>query len=106
MGEILGLRRYLKTLPRDRVQEICKQNPDYFHQMMPYAMALGVDKRFAKRFGSMQVEQCPYISVGADSTLRASQWRSMMRRVLSGMNTRGTVSYWQRLLHAIEAFVK
>ena len=106
MGEILGLRRYLKSLSREQLQEICRSNPDYFHQMMPYAMALGVDKRFAKRFGKHPIEQCPYISVGADSTLRALQWRDLMRRVLAGMHTRGQVGYWQRLLAAIEAFVK
>ena len=106
MSEIIGLRRYLKSLTRDQLQSICKQNPDYFHQMMPSAMALGVDRRFAKRFGNMPVEQCPYISVGADSTLRAVQWRGLMRRVLAGMNTRGQASYWKRFLSAIEAFRK
>lgn len=106
MGEILGLRRYLKSLSREQLQEICRSNPDYFHQMMPYAMALGVDKRFAKRFGKNPIEQCPYISVGADSTLRALQWRELMRRVLTGMHTRSQVGYWQRLLSAMEAFVK
>ena len=106
MGEILGLRRYLKSLSREQLQEICRSNPDYFHQMMPYAMALGVDKRFAKRFGKNPIEQCPYISVGADSTLRALQWRELMRRVLAGMHTRSQVGYWQRLLSAMEAFVK
>ena len=106
MGQILGLRRYLKTLTREQLQEICRSNPDYFHQMMPYAIALGVDKRFAKRFGKNAIEQCPYISVGADSTLRALQWRDMMRRVLAGMSTRGQPGYWERLLAAIEAFIK
>ena len=106
MSETIGLRRYLKTVPRDQLQQICQNNPDYFHQMMPYAMALGIDKRFAKQFGKLPIEQCPYISTGVESTMRASQWRGLMRRVLAAMNTRGQVSYWQRLLSAIEAFIK
>lgn len=106
MGEIIGLRRYLKSLTREQLQGICKQNPDYFHQMMPYAMALGVDRRFAKRFGNLPVEQCPYISVGASSTLRAIQWRGLMRRVLAGMNTRSQPGYLERLMKAVEAFIK
>ena len=106
MGETIGLRRYLKKVSADRLQQICKSNPDYFHQMMPYAMALGVDKQFAKRFGKLPIGQCPYIFTGADSTMRASQWRMLMRRTLSGMSTRGQVGYWQRLLAAIEAFIK
>ncbi len=106
MGETIGLRRYLKTVSADQLHQISRNNPDYFHQMMPYAMALGVDKRFAKRFGKLPIGQCPYISTGVDNTMRASQWQALMRRALSGMNTRGQVDYWERLLAAIEAFIK
>ena len=106
MGETIGLRRYLKRVSADQLRQISQNNPDYFHQMMPYAMALGVDKQFAKRFGKLPIGQCPYISTGVDSTMRASQWVGLMRRVLSGMNTRGQVSYWERILAAIEAFIK
>ena len=106
MGQTIGLRRYLKRIPAEQLQHSCKSNPDYFHQMMPCAMALGVDKRFAKQFGKLPIGQCPYISTGADNTMRASQWQALMRRTLSGMNTRGQVSYWERILAAIEAFIK
>ena len=97
MGDVLGLRRYLKTLSRSQIESICRNNPEYFHQMMPYAMALSVDKAFAKRFGKLPISQCPYIATGTDSTLRASQWRNMMRRVLGAMNTR-LPSPWQKKL--------
>lgn len=100
MAQVLGLRRYLKTLSQTQVDVICRNNPDYFHQMLPYAMALGVDKAFAKRFGKRPIDQCLYVSTGVDSTMRASQWRSMMRRILAAMNTH-TESPWQKKLKAL-----
>ena len=106
MGQILGLRRYLKTLSQSQIQITCQNNPEYFHQMMPYAMALGVDKAFAKRFGKMPLSQCPYIATGTDSTLRASQWRSMMRRVCSGMHTRVPSPWQKKLKELIGVFLK
>lgn len=106
MGETLGFRRYLKTVSRQQLQQISLNNPEYFHQLAPYAMALGVDKRFAKQFGKLPIGQCPYISTGADSTLRASQWCGLMRRALSGMNTRTGDSRWERLLALIQSFIK
>lgn len=106
MGEIIGLRRYLKTVPAEQLQQICRSNPHYFYQMMPYAMALGIDKRFARQFRKLPMEQCPYIFTGGDSAMRASQWQSLMRRVLSAMNTRAEVGYPERLLAAIESFIK
>jgi len=66
--------------------------------MMPYAMALGVDKAFAGRFGKMNVGQCPYISVGTESTMRAEQWHGLMRRVLAGMNTKPEQTRTERVL--------
>lgn len=106
MGEALGLRRYLKTVSKGQLQQICQSNPDYFHQMIPYAMALGVGKRFAKQFGSLPIGQCPYIATGADSTMRASQWHGLMRRTVSAMNTRGQASFLERLLTAIQQFIR
>ena len=106
MGEAVGLRRYFKSVSSKQLQEICRNNPDYFYQMMPYAMALGVDKRFARRFGKRAIGQCPYISTGAENTMPASQWQSLMRRVYAAMNTRGQVSFLERLVALIEPFLK
>lgn len=98
MGQALGLRRYLATVSPEKLRQICQHNPNYFHQMMPYAMALGVDKLFAKRFGKQNVGQCPYITVGAESTMRAEQWWGLMRRVLAGMNTKPEQTKTQKFL--------
>lgn len=106
MGEVLGLRRYLRSVPADQLRQICQNNPEYFHQMAPYALALGVDKAFAKRFGKLQMGSCPYIFTGADSTLRATQWCSLMRRVLKGMNTRPEQSRLEKLIAIIQSLIK
>ncbi len=106
MGETLGLCRYLYGVSPEQLRQICQSNPEYYHQMAPYALALGVDKRFAKRFGKILIPQCPYISVGIASELRAAQWQNMMRRVLKGMNTRIPNGYRERILALIERFIR
>ena len=103
MGEVLGLRRYCRTVSGDELQQICRNNPEYFHQMMPYAIALGVDKAFAKRFGKQIIGQCPYISVGADSSIRADQWRGLMRRILGKMNTQPEQTRTEKLLAFLQS---
>lgn len=106
MGEALGLRRYLKSVPAEQLRQICQNSPEYFHQMAPYAIALGVDNAFAKRFGKQPVGICPYIFTGTDSTLRATQWNSLMRRVLKGMNTRSDQSRLKKLLALLQSFLR
>jgi len=106
MGEALGLRRYLRTVSSEQLRLVCQNNPEYFHQMAPYAIALGVDHAFSKRFGKQPIGSCPYIHTGGDSTLRAVQWNSLMRRVLKGMNTRPDQSRLEKLIAIIQSFIK
>lgn len=104
MGQTLGLRRYLKTVSPAQLEHICRSNPEYFHQMLPYAMALGVDKSFARAFGKMIIGQCPYLSIGTDSTMRAEQWRGLMRRLLGKMNTLPEQTRLEKLILFLESF--
>ncbi len=106
MGETIGLRRYLKLVHKDQLQHICRNNPEYFHQMMPYALALGIDERFAKRFGKELIGQCPYISMGADNAMRAIQWRDLMRRVLKEMNTYEQRNAKEKIKALVRSFLK
>ena len=104
MAEVLGLRRYLKSIPSQQLQQICQSNPDYFYQMLPYALSLGVGKSFAKQFDKVSPGTCPYISTG--EVMRGSQWYKRMQQILSAMNTRGQAGYLERLLTWVEQFIR
>ena len=49
-----------------------RMDPDYFHTMAPYALALGVHKRFARAFGTRKLSSCPYLTTGMDGHRTAS----------------------------------
>ncbi len=87
MEQAMSMRRYFKSVSAQDLHRISQNNPEYFHQMMPFAIALGADKAFARSFGKEMVGQCPYISGGMDTPMRAGQWRAQMRRILEKMNT-------------------
>lgn len=98
IAQILGLRRYLKTAPRGELQRLCRGNPEYFHAMIPYAMALGVDKAFARRFGASRLPRCPYLTTGMDGHMTAAEWCQLMRRAVESMDARQKQLAWERLL--------
>lgn len=106
MGEILGLKRYLCTVSRAQLQQICQNNPEYFHQMAPYALALGVEKRFSKRFGGIQIGPCPYITMSTEGSLHAAQWADVMRRILNSMGVRQTRNVLDKLVTVLRLFLK
>lgn len=87
-SEILGLRRSLKSLSPAEIQRICRIDPDYFFTMAPYAIALGVDRVFAQRFGRHRLSGCPYLTTGMDGHMTASEWCEIMRRAVSSLDER------------------
>ena len=87
-GQILGLRRYLKTISDEDMDRNLENNPDYFFDMMPYAIALGVDKRFAKRFGKRDVGHCTYMAARQDRRRDAVEWALLMRKAADRMDRR------------------
>ncbi len=88
MGEILGLRQYLKSLSPGEARNILQNNPEYYFAMIPYALALGVDRAFARQFGDAKLPACPYFSGGPASAMTAQQWNRLLREVLQVLDER------------------
>lgn len=78
MGQILGLRQYLKTVPKAELGMLQKNDPEYFFNMAPFAMALGVDEPFARQFGKKKLPPCPYLVTGVHGTRTAEEWAGLM----------------------------
>lgn len=98
MAQIMGLRRYLKAVPKEELRRIMSVDPDYFFSLAPFALALGVDRSFARRFGNDRLPNCPYILLGNDTAHTAYEWSNLMRRVLSGMDRRTKMLPLERIL--------
>ena len=84
-SRILGLRRYLKGITKDELEQIMELNPDYFFDMLPFAMALGVDGRFARNFGDLPIPPCAYVKA-AERRRSAEDWALLMRRTADKMD--------------------
>lgn len=86
MAEILGLRRYLKKLSPAQLQQNILSNPNYYYEMAPYALALGVDRAFTKHFGSQRLPECSYLTTGMDGHLTAREWNRLLRSTVSSLD--------------------
>ena len=88
VSEILGLRRYLKTVSHEELQRIVGSNPDYYFEMAPYALALGVENAFAARFEKISQPSCTYLSLGNETSRTAQDWCQLLRQVTDILNER------------------
>lgn len=95
---ILGLRRYLKKVTPDELHRITQANPDYFYQMAPYALALGVDRSFAKHYGRSPLPECSYLITGHRSQMSALEWNQLLRDTVEALDERQRQLVWERLL--------
>lgn len=87
-GQILGFRSYLCTLSPSQAQRLTLSDPEYFFQLAPHAMALGVLGSFARRFGHMKLNACPYLTSGLDGHMTAAEWGRVMAEAAAALNQR------------------
>ena len=88
MGQTLSLRSHLSRITSRKIQQYCQENPNYFFDKLPEAIALGCDTAFARRFGKGRLPACPYIVASDTRGLTATQWAQLMRQILDGMTAR------------------
>lgn len=96
-GLVLGLRHYVKHLPRSDINRLLTNDPDYFFNLAPYALALGVIKPFATAFGRRKLDQCPYLMTRVHGKRTAEEWGRLMAEaadMLDAKSRRMQIEKW------------
>ncbi len=88
LSALLGLRRYLRTVDRKQLHRILQQNPGYYYDMAPYALALGTDRKFAHRFERMRLPACPWLVTDFPPENSARGWYPLLRQVIRALQGR------------------
>ncbi len=87
-GRILGLRAYLKKIDTEEIKRIQKSDPEYFFNMAPYALTLGILRPFARNFGARKLDQCPYLMTRVHGRRSADEWADMIITTADLMDAR------------------
>ena len=78
-GQVLGLRKHLKRMPKESINRLMINDPEYFFNYAPYALALGVMGPFARAFGGRKFDQCPYLMTRVAGKRTAEEWGQLMQ---------------------------
>jgi len=73
-GQVLGLRRYVKRLPKEDISRFLRNDPDYYFNYAPYALAMGVINPYSRAFGQRKLDPCPYLLIKDPGKLTAQDW--------------------------------
>lgn len=86
--QLLGLRHYLKNADRAELKRIQENDPEYFYNLLPFALALGVDVAFSRRFGPRKMPACPYFICGVKEKMTAEEWNMFFRETAQILDQR------------------
>lgn len=101
-----GFARYLQRVSSAEVLRICKNDPDYFFRLAPYALALGREKTFAKKFGQLRLDRCPYLTTGMDGHMTVLQWAALMRKAVTLMDDRANHLGMEKAIQIVRNFTR
>lgn len=86
---ILGFKMFLSVTEKDRLNfhNAPEKNPEEFMKCLPYAMALGVEKKWAKQFEGIYMEQPSWYSGHAVGAMAVADFASDISSLNSGFQT-------------------
>jgi len=56
LGKILGLKQFIETAEKDRLEMLVRDDPTYFYKLLPYAYVFNVTDVWSKKFESIAIE--------------------------------------------------
>lgn len=57
LGEIMGLKEFIETAEKDQLEKLQAEDEKYYYNILPYAVALGLADKWAKKFKDIMVKE-------------------------------------------------
>lgn len=64
LAHLIGLKSFIENAEKPRIKMLVDENPNYFFNILPYAMVLGVTDQWAKQFEDITLENPQWYSSG------------------------------------------
>ena len=87
-AQILGLRQHLLKVGKEELHRLRKNDPEYFFNMAPFALTMGVEKKFAGKFGRKKLPPCPYLVSSRHHRMDALHWAQLMKQAADTLDAR------------------
>lgn len=84
LEQVLGLREFIMTAEMDELKRMIDSDPAYYYHVLAFAIVLGLEKKWAKKFESFTIEP-PSWYVGPHTAWNAMMVSSMLSRCNSSL---------------------
>ncbi|MCF0110468.1 MAG: DUF2207 domain-containing protein [Erysipelotrichaceae bacterium] len=89
LGQVLGLRTFILTAEKDRLETVAKENPYIFYDILPYAYALGLTDIWSDHFKELTIPECEWYVSSYNTTPMHTMQRldHSMKQITQTMTT-------------------
>ena len=84
LGKILGLKQFIETAEKDRLEMLVRDDPSYFYKLLPYAYVFNVTDVWSKKFESIAIEGPSWYYGG--NQLNTMLFMNRFNRTMNTMN--------------------
>lgn len=56
LARVLGFKEFIRAAEKDRLERMFEENPQYFYNILPYALVMGLSEKWANHFENMAVQ--------------------------------------------------
>lgn len=95
-SDLTGLRRYMKKVTRAELLRILRSNPDYYYELIPFAYAMGIDRKFSKQFESLRIPACSWLVTGMAPARTPEEWYPLLREAVEAMDALSKQPFWEK----------
>lgn len=88
LNRIVGFKEFIETAEKDKLETMLESNPEFYYNILPYAIVLGVSDVWADKFKGLTMEP-PQWATGdfTDTVFSVMLFNSLMRNVNANMVT-------------------
>lgn len=98
LSQLLSLKRYMRSASNFDLQRLLQTNPNYFYELAPYALAMGVDKTFARRFGKTELPECSYLVTDMRHPQTPTEFAARLREAADALDARQKRLAYERFI--------
>lgn len=84
---LVGFREFLKATELDRIKLLVNDNPQYFYNVLPFAMVLGVTDKWAKNFDNIMVSPPKWYFTATPGIFSASAFAQDLEQSMRGISS-------------------
>lgn len=81
MGKLLGLKEFIETAEKDRLETLLESDPQYFYRIMPYALVFGLTDKWTEHFRTLTVAQPEWFRSDSHALFTAAYLGSVTHNV-------------------------